>query len=359
MTPAEFIASVQRGRISPAYLFLGPEIYQRGVCRSALVGAMLPEDQRESGYTRHDLDERSLSEVIDDARAISLFAPRRVLWVSPAESALPKGRSAGGDEDAAESKAGGADVLARYLRDPSPDTAIVFDASRYSFTGEEKAKSERVRKYYSAIAQVVEFPPLDTESARRLANQFARSAGLTVSAGAIDLLVEALGADASRIAVEVEKLRLFAGNGREVTEDDISRMVPDARDTTIFALVAALGRGDRRRSLEILDTLVREGEYLPLGLSFLATQFRFALASKEAGLRGAAQIQAHFSKQGVAMWRSRAEQIDETARAFPMPRMREAIERIFAADRALRDARPDDRIVMEDLILALTTRTGP
>ena len=52
---------------------------------------------------------------------------------------------------------------------------------------------------------------------------------------------------------------------------------------TVFALVAALGRGDRTRALEILDTLAREGEYMPLALTFLGTQFRMALVAREAG----------------------------------------------------------------------------
>ena len=49
-------------------------------------------------------------------------------------------------------------------------------------------------------------------------------------------------------------------------------LVPDARATNIFALVNAMGRRDRARSLEILDTLTREGEYLPLALAFLSAQ---------------------------------------------------------------------------------------
>ena len=72
-------------------------------------------------------------------------------------------------------------------------------------------------------------------------------------------------------------------------QDDISALVPDARATTIFALVNALGRRDRKRSLQILDTLTRDGEYLPLALAFLSTQFRMALVSKETGLRSAQQ----------------------------------------------------------------------
>ena len=48
----------------------------------------------------------------------------------------------------------------------------------------------------------------------------------------------------------------------------ISRDRPEARASSIFALVNALGRRDRARALEILDTLTRTGEYLPLALAF-------------------------------------------------------------------------------------------
>ena len=81
--------------------------------------------------------------------------------------------------------------------------------------------------------------------------------------------------------------------GKPVTVEDLPLLVPDARQSTIFALVNALGRKDRARSLQTLDALVREGEYLPLALTFLATQFRMALVVKEANLRGASQIQSH------------------------------------------------------------------
>ena len=156
--------------------------------------------------------------------------------------------------------------------------------------------------------------------------------------------------------MEIEKLRLFAGTTRKVTAEDIAALTPDAQSTTIFALVAALGRNDRMRSLEILDVLSREGEYMPLALTFLGTQFRMALAAREAGLRGAGQIQAHFTKLGARMWPERARQVEQTAEAFSRERLEAAVRKLFEADRALRDARPDDRIVMEDLVLALTAK---
>jgi len=210
-----------------------------------------------------------------------------------------------------------------------------------------------VRKFYGAIADVVELRRFTPHQAHQEAEALARRAGFHLDPAALDLLVDALGADIARIATEIEKLSLYAGS-RPVGAEDIAALVPDARATTIFALVNALGRRDRARSLDILDTLTREGEYLPLALAFLSTQFRMALAAREAGLRSPQQIQSHFARAGAPLWGSRAEQIYQTAGKFTTPQLERALTLIFQADRGLRDARPDDRVVMEQFVLRLT-----
>jgi DNA polymerase-3 subunit delta len=129
--------------------------------------------------------------------------------------------------------------------------------------------------------------------------------------------------------------------------------VPDARVSSVFALVNALGRRDRARALEILDALVREGEYLPLALAFLSTQFRMALTAREAGLKSSQQIQSYFTRLGVPMWGSKADQVYQTVSKFGQPQLERALRVIYKADQGLRDARPDDRIVMEQFILEL------
>jgi DNA polymerase-3 subunit delta len=348
LSPDQFLDRIRKSPPAPAYLFLGPEVYQRGRCRKALVDRILTPDDRENGLTQLDLEQTTMAAVLDDARSLSLFAPNRVVWVSGAEGVLPRGRSATQEENT------GADEFAEYLRNPTPGTVLVFEASRYDFDGEDRAKLERVQKFYSRIPDVVEFRPYSVESARRLAQDLSKEAGLQIGLSEIGLLVESLAGDAGRIANEIEKLRLYAGTNRKVTSDDILNLVPNAQASTIFALVAALGRGDRKRSLDSLDTLLREGEYLPLALTFLATQFRLAMVAQEAGLRTSQQIQAHFTKQGIRIWRDRADQINQTVAAFPKEKLALAIEKVYGADRALRDTRPDDRLVMEEFVFSLT-----
>jgi DNA polymerase III subunit delta len=348
LSPEQFLQRIRKGPPAPVYLFLGPELYQLGLCRRALVDKILAPEDRENGLARHDLETSTLAEILDDARSLSLFAPQRVIWAAGAEAVLPRGRAVTTEDNA--NTAG----LAEYVRNPTPGTVLVFVASRYDFDGEERAKVERVQKFFSTVPEVVEFRPYTVESARRLAQDLAKESGLQIGLSELGLLVDSLAADASRIVQEIEKLRLYVGATRKVTADDILRLVPNAQATTIFALVAALGRGDRKRSLEHLDTLLREGEYLPLALTFLGTQFRLAMVAHEAGLRTSQQIQAHFTKQGIRIWRDRAEQVCQTVTAFSAGRLALAIQKVSGADRALRDARPDDRVVMEELVFTLT-----
>ena len=356
MTPAQFLGALKRSGPAAAYLFLGSEAYDHRRAKHALVETHLTPEERQEGITHYDLSRATIAEVIDDARSFSLFASKRLIIVASAEAVLPRGAKAEEDEFAesgGSSSSGDASPLVDYLKDPSPGVVLLFEATRFGLEGDEKKKCERVAKFYSAIRDVVEFAPYAPDDARRETQSLAKKLSVTLEPAALDLLVEALGADMARIATELEKLSLLSTK-RAITPDDIQALVPDARVSTIFALVNALGRRDRARALAILDTLCREGEYLPLALSFLSSQFRQALIAQEVNLRSAQQILGHFMKLGGGMWSSRAEQVYQTSTRFSRAQLERGMKLIFEADRDLRSANPDDRIVMEQFVVKLT-----
>ena len=78
-----------------------------------------------------------------------------------------------------------------------------------------------------------------------------------------------------------------------------------------------------------------------------------ALVACEAGMKSSGQIQGHFARLGIPMWGSRAEQVSQTVSKFSKSQMERAMSLIYQADKGLRDARPDDRTVMERFILQL------
>ncbi len=353
MTPAQFIARAKKNDLPPVILFLGQESYNRRRCREALIAARGIEPEQ------FDMAESSLAAVLDDARAMSLFASERLMIAGAAETAMPRVSRATAaavddesDDDDGDSRAasGDAGLLAAYVKDPTPGVTLVFEATRWDFDGDDKTKTERVRKFYAAIPEIVEFRRFTADEARQELDRIAREAKIVLEPAAAEVLVEALAADVGRIAVELEKLSLY---GKPIAAADLPLLVPDARQSTIFALVNALGRRDRARSLEALDALVREGEYLPLALTFLATQFRMALVAREANLKGSSQVQSHFQRAGVPMWGSRAEQVWQTASKFTRPQLERGLSLIFDADRDLRSARPDDRTVVENFVVKL------
>jgi DNA polymerase-3 subunit delta len=352
MTPAQFLARVKRNELPPICLFLGQEGYNRRRCHDAVIKSV-PHIESE----RHDAGELSLAAIIDDARSMSLFASERLIFVKSAEAAMPRSsRSAAttseddDDDSPAPAAKGDTALLEAYAKSPTPGVTLIFEATRWDFEGDDKTKLERVRKYYGAITEVVEFRRFTVDEARTELDRIARATNVRLDPAAAEALVEALAADVARIAVELEKLSLY---GKPITAEELPLLVPDARQSTIFGLVAALGRRDRARSLETLDALVREGEYLPLALTFLATQFRMALVAKEANLRGASAVQSHFQRAGVPMWGSRAEQVAQTATKFTKEQLEKGLKLIFETDRDLRSARPDDRTVVENFVIKL------
>ncbi len=336
-------------------MFLGQEGYNRRLCKDALLNRALSTEARADGFTSIDLSETTLSAILDDARSMSLFSSERVIWVSSAELALPR-RMMQADDEETTGSASSDGSLTSYLESPSPGTVVVFEASRYDFSGDDKTKIERVQKFFSGIREVVEFRHFTPESSRYLAQELARKHEFKLAGAELAALLDAVAGDASKLESEIEKLSLYVGKERRVTMEDLAALVPNAAESTIFTLVNALGKRDRAAALRSLDILIRQGEYLPLALAFLSTQFRLALTSKENKIASAQQAQAFFTRLGVRVWRERAEQIVSTAAAFTRAQLARAIALIYETDKKFREGYRDDRVIMETLVVALTAK---
>lgn len=358
MSPEQFLVRLGKQNPAPVYLFLGQEGYNRRQCKQALIARVLGDAQNTEGVTQVDLEETTLAAVLDDAKSLSLFATNRVIWVNSAEVALPRRLSGGSDEGEDTEKGGEGAQLASYLNDPTPGTVLVFECSRYDFAGEDRAKLERVQKFYSAIPTVVEFRQFTPESSRFLAQELAKKHRLRLSGVELAMLLDAVAGDANRLEAEIGKLALYVGTERTVTAEDLRALVPNSSQSTIFALVNALGKRDRPTALRSLDILVRDGEYLPLALTFLSTQFRLALAAKEGKVTSVQQAMPFFTRLGVRMWRERAEQVMATASAFTKEHLSKSVQAIYETDKKFRDGYRDDRVIMESLVLLLTASTA-
>ncbi len=357
MTPRALLQHFKKeGKPAAGYLFLGAEPFFRDRCRAAIKKAVLGEAADPEGLIEVDLKEQSLSNAVDEARTLSLFATSRLLLVKNAENVLPRGgvRSKGDPSQA---------LLKAYFADPTPGTVVVIEATRFEGRDrDDKAKLERIAKFFSAVPETVELKPITMNDAVKAADVLARRLNLSIERSVLVELVEMLAADVAKIENNLEKLALYATSAGDtaatptvITSRDIELLVPEARQSGLFEFSDALAHRDRTRALGVLDTMAKAGTYWPMQLNLIAGLFRQALAANELRLRSAGAIGSKLGSYGLRLWPARSAQVAEIATQFSRGELERALIWLFEADRELRSPNPDDRIIMEHLTVRLTS----
>jgi DNA polymerase-3 subunit delta len=345
MKPKAFTKSIQDGKTEAGYLFLGNEMFFRDRCRLALKKAVIGDDAE--AFVEIDLKKESLTRLWDETRSLSLFSTARLIVGFNAEAVLPRARSAAADEAQEEMK--------RYFADPTPGVVVIFECTKFDARErDDKAKADRVAKFFSAVPVTVEMDRLSAEDTFRAVEALAERRGLKAESDVLAELADMLGGDLARLDSELEKLSLYAGESGVITRADVELLTPEARQGGVFELSDALARKDRSRALEIVSTLAAGGAYWPMQLTLLAGLFRQALAVRESNARDSRQVVSALGRHGVRIWPSRAQQLLGVARKFSKQELEKALTCFFEADRDLRRERPDDRFIMERLIVELT-----
>ena len=350
MTAKQFLDSLKKAEPRPVYLFVGNELFYRDRCRQALTRAVLGESAVETtspeGLAEIDLGEQSLAALIDEARTMSLFASARLLVGAQAEAALPRGTGAKAAQPF--------EALRSYAESPTPGTVVLFESTRFDLSErDDKSKIDRLVKLFGSACEVVEMKRLTADQAIRESAARAKQLGFGIDSSMLSELVEMLGGDMARLSNELEKLSLYVGSERAVTAADLETLIPEARRRGVFEFSDALAHGDRVRALDILDTLAETGVSWPMQVNLIASLFRQALAMTEQGARTSQQVMSLSQQYGIRMWPPRARQLVEIGRHFSPRRLEKALIRLGTADRDLRRERPNDRVIMEQLVMAL------
>ena len=113
----------------------------------------------------------------------------------------------------------------------------------------------------------------------------AASKGAAITPPGIRAIAEMVGSDLWALDRELEKLSLYAA-GREITESDVTALVPYAPETNIFAAVDAIVDGQGGDALRLLTQLMHEGKE-PLYLTaMIERQLRLMSLARDLSDRG-------------------------------------------------------------------------
>jgi len=345
--------------LRPGYVLLGDEVFLYDCCRKAVLATLAPEDTRD--FCLHDLDlaDTSIFEILDRAQTPSLMAPFQVLFVRNLKTLY--GRGSKKEEFAA---------IDAYFRSPNPQALILFVADHLRIPTDlrkmdyqDKDRYERIRETLGDWCGTVELARVDESDAIKWVTTAAESRNVKFELDAARELVDALGADMMLIASEFEKLLLYVEGKNRVTLGDVETMVLAAKQRSLYELTDAISSKDRPRALALLHGLLNAsdgGEDAAIGhLYMLARTFRQMLIISEKNVRDPRAIW-QVLWQGFRMPPFAAEDLIKQARRYKSRReLTRAIRLVARADLELRSSPANKLLVLERLILDLSTEPKP
>jgi DNA polymerase-3 subunit delta len=349
-----FVSDLQSRKLRAAYVFVGDEAFFRKRFRDAILEHLVPADLRDFSLFEFDLGDTDLAEVLDRARTPSLMAPFQVFFVRGVKNLFGRGSN---EEKLA--------AIEDYCKNPNPDALIVFVADHISIPADvrkiemqDRERYQRIRDTMGQYCGIVELARVEEGEAVRWISDYCTSQAVQMEADGARELVDALGGDMMMISNELEKLILYVGEKKRITLGDVETMVLAAKQRSLYELTDAISSKDRVRALEVLDAMLSsgDGEEASIGhVYMLAKSFRQMLIILERNVRDQRMLWAALW-QGFRVPPFAADDIIRQARRYKSRReLTRAIRLVAKADLALRSNPVSKRIVLERLIMDLTT----
>lgn len=226
------LKDIKSRKFSPVYLLHGDESYFIDLVSDALETQVLNDTQKGFDQTILYGKETDLSTIVSAAKRYPMMSDYQLIVVKEAQNLKWK------DDE----------LLQKYLDALTPTTILVF-AHKHGFLDKRK----KVVKQLGQKGVVLESKKLyDDKVAPWISQQFHED-GRKINPHAAALMAEFLGTDLSKVANEIEKLKLNVSKDKEVDAADIERNIGISKDFNIFELNAALSKRQVFKCFQIVD----------------------------------------------------------------------------------------------------------
>jgi len=350
MTPDAAVGEAGRGELRPVYLVLGNDPFARADVVQALRTAATAGGVAGLNDDHFVAGEAAVDAVLSAAKTLPMMARLRYVSVRSLERWEPR-ESAKADEKA-ESKARAIEPLeqlASYADHPCPSTTLVLVAEKL-----DRRRRPVALGYKSGF--IVECLAPNRAELPAWIERAARQRGHRLAPGVADLLADLTGPELGAVADALERACLFAGAGRDVTEDDVAECIGQVRPATVWELVDAVGRRDLGASLSVLER-VYDPQDRGLRLVGLLAWSARQLLRFEAAVRSGASPPDAAKHAGAPPFKAR--QLAQQVKRISRSDMERWLEKLAEVDLALKGgSKRPPKAVLEHAIVGLCTGFG-
>jgi DNA polymerase III subunit delta len=348
VTPDEAIAEAAAGKLRPVYLVLGEErlLVDRVVqaLRDAAGKGGVPgfnEDKFTAG-------EAQIGAILGATRMVPMMAPRRFVlvrgldrWEKKDEDDAPARPVASGKK--ARPEASPLDELADYGKDPPSTTVLVLVSPKLH--GQRRLVTSAKKGGF-----LVSCEPLSREALPGWIEKAARDKGHPIGTEVSDLLAEIAGPELGYVSDAVERLSLYVGPGRPITEDAVAAVVTRVRQSSVWELIEVVGRRNTGKALAVLADVFdpRDGGLRLLGA--LAWSIR-QLVKFDSALRAGSDPREAAQRAGMSPFK--ANDTVRTLRGIPTGTLPSWLRLLADTDLALKSSRRPAQAVLETMLIEM------
>ena len=225
----------------PLYLLMGEEPFFIDKITDQITHKVLDENEREFNQTILYGRDTNVQTIIECAKRFPMMANHQVVVIKEAQH-LKK-----------------IDDLLSYVENPLTSTILVIN---YKFKKLDKRKP--LAKAFAKNGVVFTADKVrDYQISDWIAN-YVSQIGFTINPRSSQMLGDFLGTDLSRIANEMEKLKLIIPEGSEITDKVIQDNIGISKEYNIFELQNAIGNKDVLKSNKIIKYFAQNPKNTPM-----------------------------------------------------------------------------------------------
>ena len=217
------------------------------------------------GISNYDLEIDNIKDIIEDCQTVSLFNPVKVIVVNNCNYF---NRIKCNEEDIS--------LLLEYLSNSNPDTTLIL--INHNSTIDSTKKISKKIKEVGTISEFNKANP--TTLVKKMFD------GYKISSSTIELLIKRVGEDIELLASEVNKLKIYKIDEKEINDNDIINCSIFNIDTDIFKFIDNIINKNKEEALITYHEMLKNNEEPIKVIALLASKFRLMYQATKLDRKG-------------------------------------------------------------------------
>lgn len=311
------------------YVIAGKDVsLVNSLCLEILDGLLEPS-QRATGFFDAEADSVSASDVFDELRTAPFLTDKRVVRVKGADDFISKNRP----------------LLETYFDTPCPTGRLILTVSSWDSRTKLAKKLPQVGKLISVVT------PTRKELPYRLIDYAKDAHNKKLNTTTAILLIELTGEELTRLYSEIDKLALYSGDQKVITQNHIESLIGHNRLFNAFAVIDAIIAGNTGMAIERLRGMFeadKSTEYTVVGA--FAYHIRKMFNAKILLDKGMQQRQI---ENKLRIW-GNTNAFFEHLRQISLKQISSYLQQLAETDYRIKTGQETPKIIMEQLVIRLT-----